>query len=125
MFAMPLAQPLREVAARDCHGSLDQPNWGDFVQNACLRLTVALFAIYLLFGCGVADDHPAVVMSNGTHTQATPTPSTPSTREHCADEGASRECKVVLPSQGGLTNCFTGVQDCVDGAWSECHDAVK
>lgn len=33
---------------------LNEPDWGDFVQNACLRLTVALFAVYLLFVCGSA-----------------------------------------------------------------------
>lgn len=33
---------------------LNEPDWGDFVQNACLRLTVALFAVYMLFVCGSA-----------------------------------------------------------------------
>lgn len=118
---MPRAQLVREGAAKDCQLLEDEPNWGDFVQNACLRLTIALFAIYLLFGCSAADDHAPVVMSNGTHTQAMPSASATPSSQPC-DDGAVRDCKVVLPTQGGIANCFTGVQECVNGSWNDCHD---
>ena len=94
------------------------------MQNACLRLTIALFAIYLLFGCSAADEHAPVVMSTDTHTQAMPSASSTPVNETCTD-GDVRECKVTLPTQGGVANCFTGVQDCVNGRWNDCHDAQQ
>jgi len=38
---------------------------------------------------------------------------------HC-EEGDWKECRVQLPQQGGVENCFVGVQLCEDGAWSAC-----
>ncbi len=37
------------------------------------------------------------------------------------------ECKVNLPSQGGVTNCFVGVRICEDGYWGDCvsNDAAE
>ncbi|HET9933670.1 MAG TPA: hypothetical protein VFQ35_23355 [Polyangiaceae bacterium] len=53
---------------------LNEPDWGDFVQNACLRLTVALFAIYMLFVCGSAHAFDLSDGAQATHGDAAPRP---------------------------------------------------
>ncbi|MEZ4224447.1 MAG: hypothetical protein R3B13_26090 [Polyangiaceae bacterium] len=35
--------------------------------------------------------------------------------------GSEKECKVLLPPQGNVQNCFVGVQYCDDGTWSSCQ----
>jgi len=42
----------------------------------------------------------------------------------CAD-GTTRDCKVTLPEQNGVKNCFTGIQKCESGAWGECSKKQK
>lgn len=39
----------------------------------------------------------------------------------CAPD-AEKECKVVLPSHGGVINCFVGKQYCADGGWGPCEE---
>jgi hypothetical protein len=39
----------------------------------------------------------------------------------CA-EGALRTCKVQLPGQGSVHQCFVGKQLCTSGAWTDCQD---
>ncbi len=43
------------------------------------------------------------------------------------DVPSAVECKVNLPSQGGVTNCFVGVRICEDGQWGDCvsNDAAE
>lgn len=41
----------------------------------------------------------------------------------CA-EGATRECRVYLPSHNDVQPCFVGQQLCVDSAWGECESGV-
>ena len=53
---------------------LNEPDWGDFVQNACLRLTVALFAIYMLFVCGSAQAFDLSDGAPATRSAASPRP---------------------------------------------------
>lgn len=36
------------------------------------------------------------------------------------ESGTVIECKVQLPSQGDVSNCFVGLQVCTDQLWSEC-----
>lgn len=38
------------------------------------------------------------------------------------DEGTSRDCRVWLPTSGGVKHCFVGTQVCVEGTWSGCLD---
>jgi hypothetical protein len=33
-----------------------------------------------------------------------------------------RKCRVQLGSQGDTTNCFIGVQICIEGQWSSCFE---
>jgi hypothetical protein len=40
------------------------------------------------------------------------------------EDGATRECRIYLPSHGGVQPCFVGVQECRGAAWAECSDAV-
>jgi hypothetical protein len=37
----------------------------------------------------------------------------------CVD-GDWKECRVKLPKQGDVENCFVGVRLCTDGVWSAC-----
>ena len=39
----------------------------------------------------------------------------------CTD-GETQKCKVKLPSQSGVNNCFVGVQLCEGGQWGPCSD---
>jgi hypothetical protein len=39
----------------------------------------------------------------------------------CVD-GQRIACRVPLPKQGNIENCFVGVRTCVAGAWSNCHE---
>lgn len=38
------------------------------------------------------------------------------------NDGATRKCKVKLPTQSGVTNCFVGVEVCEAGQWGPCRD---
>lgn len=38
--------------------------------------------------------------------------------------GEVRDCKVILDDQGGIKNCFVGVQYCADGGWGPCQDPI-
>lgn len=38
----------------------------------------------------------------------------------CVD-GEWEECRVKLPKQGDVENCFVGVRLCTDGVWSGCQ----
>jgi hypothetical protein len=39
----------------------------------------------------------------------------------CID-GHTRVCRIALPTQGAVTSCFEGVQECTDGGWGDCVD---
>jgi hypothetical protein len=39
-------------------------------------------------------------------------------------EGATRECRVYLPSHNDVQPCFVGQQACVGSEWSECESGV-
>jgi hypothetical protein len=39
----------------------------------------------------------------------------------CTD-GETQKCKVKLPSQSGVNNCFVGEQLCEGGQWGPCSD---
>lgn len=36
------------------------------------------------------------------------------------EEGEQRECSIVIHQASGVKSCFTGVEFCVDGEWSDC-----
>lgn len=38
--------------------------------------------------------------------------------------GTTQVCRVYLPSHNDIQPCFVGEQECLDGAWGECGDAV-
>lgn len=40
------------------------------------------------------------------------------------ESGSVTECKVQLPSQGDIANCFVGLQVCVDAVWSACLSEI-
>ncbi|MFZ5896691.1 MAG: hypothetical protein ACOY0T_36885 [Myxococcota bacterium] len=101
--------------------TLNEPDWGDFVQNACLRLTIALLGIYFLFACGSAHEHPPLITGDSSE-QATPVRSNELASERCND-GDSRSCTLPLPAQGSVMNCVSGVQICSEGHWGACSEA--
>jgi hypothetical protein len=37
-------------------------------------------------------------------------------------EGETQKCKVKLPSQSGVNNCFVGIELCEGGQWGPCSD---
>jgi len=41
----------------------------------------------------------------------------------CTD-GATRECRVYLPSHNDVQPCFIGEQTCADSRWGECESGV-
>jgi hypothetical protein len=41
----------------------------------------------------------------------------------CAD-GATRDCRVYLPSHNDVQPCFVGEQTCVGSEWGECASGV-
>lgn len=41
----------------------------------------------------------------------------------CTD-GASRECRIYLPSHNDVQPCFVGEQTCVSASWGECQSGV-
>lgn len=36
------------------------------------------------------------------------------------DETLERKCTVYITQSNGVTSCFSGIQFCEDGKWSEC-----
>lgn len=38
----------------------------------------------------------------------------------CDESDEARECKVYHHQANGVTSCFSGVQFCEDGQWSDC-----
>jgi hypothetical protein len=42
--------------------------------------------------------------------------------EATCEEGEEEDCKVILGTHNGVTDCFVGVRTCIDGAWSNCGD---
>jgi hypothetical protein len=40
------------------------------------------------------------------------------------EDGATRECRVYLPSHNDVQPCFVGQQLCVDSSWGECGSGV-
>jgi hypothetical protein len=48
----------------------------------------------------------------------------PPTVETCEAEGEARECGETLNERDGIVTCFTGVEVCADGHWTECANGV-
>jgi hypothetical protein len=84
---------------------------------------------------GASDDHPeyadfdAPVESTAAEPQAEPTPTGTAEPEKgrpaACVEGDVKECRIPLPSQGSVKNCFVGVRTCTGGVWSACQDPIR
>jgi hypothetical protein len=88
--------------------------------------------------CGDATEYPdrapvAVALEESsseqtaeeTDAEETDTESSSRTENLGCRAGATVACRVPLPSQGGVENCFVGVRTCVEGTWSACHDPAR
>ena len=53
-------------------------------------------------------------------TESEPMDSASPSEEECVD-GEWEECRVQLPKQGDVENCFVGVRLCTGGVWSSCQ----
>jgi hypothetical protein len=74
----------------------------------------SLLALLTALGCSAAERYDA-----GTSSAPDGPIQRPSDTQPC-EEGVRRECGVTLDRQGSVVSCYHGVQDCVDGAWTEC-----
>jgi hypothetical protein len=93
----------------------------------------ALVTLALLgSGCGSSSEDrppPAPTQTDRDTTDLTRyDSSTADTRDVFAsggcEEGATKDCRIYLPSHDGVQPCFVGVQECTDSAWGECGNAV-
>jgi hypothetical protein len=92
--------------------------------------SLVLVALMLVTGCGGADDDRppmpntvGVDAAEGEDPAEQPAANTDKrSKRHVCEDGEDRTCKVYLPSQGGVENCFVGVETCIDGRWSDCYD---
>jgi hypothetical protein len=60
------------------------------------------------------------VDTTATAREGTETQPLEGTAAECLD-GEWEECRVQLPKQGDVENCFVGVRLCTDGVWSGCQ----
>ncbi len=80
-----------------------------------------LAALALAFiGCAVeaGDDRPAK-WSKTTQPQTGSDAAEPAPRTRC-DEGAQRDCQIIIDEANGVRSCWQGVQFCVEASWTEC-----
>lgn len=84
-----------------------------------------LLAALLCTACG-GEDHPPAPPASRTPFAPSPPPNVPAqpARDDVAtgacDKGTARDCRVWLPSSGGIKNCFQGTQACAEDMWSDC-----
>lgn len=101
------------------------------VSRLTLFSVVAAVAMALLGGCSGAGDRPPLAdIENAGGAAGTGTVDVGGSSGSggagpvaavCAD-GDTQKCKVKLPSQSGVNNCFVGVQLCAAGQWGPCSD---
>jgi hypothetical protein len=99
------------------------------------RMNLSRFAVLLAVpvvalatACGGAPDRPGGWTADpgdpsadpGANEDPAPDPrGQPTSTDEC-NEGQERECKVLLPTQGAIQNCFVGVSRCESGTWGPC-----
>lgn len=93
---------------------------------------VAILAASISLACGGAGEprpervpgEPSLEQS-GFEVEATAAGEAAETRKESGDsacvDGEWEECRVQLPKQGDVENCFVGVRLCTGGAWSGCQ----
>jgi hypothetical protein len=85
-------------------------------------LQVGVLAVLALAfsGCAVeADDERPAQWSKTTQPQTGSDRAEPAPRTRC-DEGAQRDCQIIIDEANGVRSCWQGVQFCVEGLWSDC-----
>jgi hypothetical protein len=86
---------------------------------ACRPLALLLTSVLLLpIGCGATDHAPPPPPTSPTGGQAGD--DGPMIGACEGDETLERTCTVYITQSSGVTSCFSGVQYCDDGKWSEC-----
>ncbi len=94
--------------------------------HRCFRPLVCALALALPAACGSdSDDRPAPVNPTkdaGSDANSGVDAGTDAGVDASCPAGAQRECKVNLPKQGNVVNCFVGVQYCEDAGWSACQE---
>lgn len=70
-----------------------------------------------MIGCGGDQSLPLADLDGETEEHA------PKDAKGCP-EGVVRECHVTLAQHGDVMSCYTGVERCIDGAWSACQDGM-
>jgi hypothetical protein len=96
-------------------------------------LPVLAASISLACG-GAGEPHPERAPGDPSIAQSSPEVEASATAEETSDEqsetsvsggkcvdGDWKECRVKLPKQGDVENCFVGVRLCTDGVWSGCQ----
>ncbi|MBI3204814.1 MAG: hypothetical protein HYZ29_24980 [Myxococcales bacterium] len=89
------------------------------------RLGIVVMSALLLGACSGGTDRPAPPSGSDTQPATAPTPDDgddPKDAPTGCETGATRTCKVQLPTHGSIETCYLGVNLCVDGEWSECGD---
>jgi hypothetical protein len=95
------------------------------------RVALRPFFVFLVLACGSSPDRPPpppsrtdidltdlvqydTMTADARDVYATGT---------CSD-GATRECRVYLPSHNDVQPCFVGQQTCAGSQWGECESGV-
>lgn len=88
------------------------------------RFASGVVLAWWLGACGGAPGVQSDAMGTSAYTEgaatseaANPPPAAPD----CV-QGSLRTCRVALPTQGDVHNCFSGQQLCTGGVWSDCQD---
>ncbi len=85
-----------------------------------LQVGVLAALALALSGCAVetGDERPAP-WSKTSQPQTGADAAEPAPRIRC-DEGAQRDCQIIIDEANGVRSCWQGVQFCVEGSWSDC-----
>ncbi len=80
------------------------------------------------FACGADGERPPPSEDNGPSQIDPGDPKGAGAGDDVADgpceAGATKQCRIYLPSHNDIRPCFVGEQVCEDGRWSDCGDTV-
>ena len=98
--------------------------------SVCFGCALALLGL-IGSACGSSSDRPPPAPAEAdfeapdlTHYDSTTADARDVFANGECEEGATKTCRIYLPSHDGIQPCFVGMQACVETHWGICGDAV-
>lgn len=97
----------------------DVPRPSSLLRPALLLLLTPALALAL--GCSETEEEPKKFGNPGSGSGTGGEP-TPVEQGGPCEDGATKECSVILGEHEGILSCFVGVKVCHDGVWGPCGE---